>query len=65
VAKPKKTKKPDPAGDDKTPAGNVVAERYVASHPHALAARGRKLVPDALACDLPLELGKGQENVEG
>jgi hypothetical protein len=51
--------------DDQTPADNVVAKWNVAAHPHALAARGRKLVPDALACDLPLELGKGQENVEG
>src|SRR2546421_10027524 len=30
--------------DDQTPTGNVVAEWYIAAHPHALAAGGREVV---------------------
>ncbi len=42
-----------------------VAERHHTSHPDALLLGSRDLVPDALARDLALELGKGQEHVEG
>ena len=37
---------------------DVIAERHVAAHPHALFLRGRDLVADALAGDLALELGE-------
>src|ERR1700720_2759834 len=37
---------------------DVIAERRVAAHPHALAFRRRDLVADALAGNLALELGK-------
>ena len=37
---------------------DVVAERWGAAHPHALAARRRELVADALADHLALELGE-------
>jgi len=43
---------------------DVVAERHVAAHPHALLLRRRDLVADALAGDLALELGEGEEHVE-
>src|SRR6202011_5347594 len=36
-----------------------------ATHPHALLLRGGDLVADALSCDLALELGEGQQNVQG
>jgi hypothetical protein len=36
-----------------------VAQRDHAAHPHSLLLRGGDLVPDPLACDLPLELGEG------
>src|SRR4029077_9470876 len=38
---------------------DIVAERHVAAHPHALFLRRRDLVADALAGDFALELGKG------
>src|ERR1041385_9304230 len=41
-----------------------VAERYEAAHPEALLLASRDLVADALARDLPLELGKGKQNIE-
>jgi hypothetical protein len=41
-----------------------VAERDAAAHPHALAPRGGKLVPDALSGHLALELGKGEQHVK-
>src|ERR1700674_2333416 len=41
--------------DHETPDDDDVPERHVAAHPHTLAAGGRQLVADALACDLPLE----------
>src|SRR5258708_5257694 len=44
---------------------DVVTERDGAAHPHALAARGRKLVADALARELPLELSEGEQDIEG
>src|SRR3984957_19760407 len=42
-----------------------VAQRNHATHPHPLLFRGGDLVPDSLARDLPLELGEGQEHIEG
>src|ERR1700737_2777237 len=42
----------------------VIAQRHIAAHPHALFLRGGDLVADAFAGDLPLELGKGQQNIE-
>jgi hypothetical protein len=46
--------------NDQTPLANVVAERWHASHPHALALGGGDFVPDALARYLPLGgLGTG------
>src|SRR3984957_9419360 len=42
-----------------------VTERNHASHPDALPLRGGDLVPDPLAGDLALELGKGQKYVQG
>src|SRR5215212_1731255 len=44
---------------------DVVAERRPAPHPHAAGTGGRELVPDPLPDHLPLELGKGQQYVEG
>jgi hypothetical protein len=41
-----------------------IAERNNAAHPHPLLFGGGDLVPDPLACDLPLELGEGQQHVE-
>jgi hypothetical protein len=40
-----------------------IAERDHSAHPDALLLRSRDLVPDTLARDLALELGKGQEHV--
>jgi hypothetical protein len=40
-------------------------QRNHAAHPHSLLFRGGDLVPDALARNLPLELGEGQQHVEG
>ena len=42
-----------------------VAERNRPAHPDALPLRGRDLVADSLAGDLALELGEGQQHVEG
>src|SRR5271163_2518034 len=41
------------------------AQRDYAAHPHPLLFRSRDLVPDPLARDLPLELGEGQQHIEG
>ena len=43
---------------------DLVAQRRPAAHPHALLARGRELVPDALADHLALELGEDEQDVE-
>src|SRR5208337_3561901 len=51
--------------NDQPPVTNVVAERRHASHPHPFALGGSDFVPDALACDLALELGKRKQDVEG
>src|SRR3954469_603155 len=43
---------------------HLISERHDAADPDALAFGGRDLVADALARDLALELGKGQQHVE-
>lgn len=44
--------------DDELAVFHIVAERHEATHPHALLAGGRDLVPDTLADNLALELGE-------
>src|SRR5262249_19716858 len=51
--------------DDRCAVLEVIAKGQGASHPNPLALGGGDLVADALRGDLALELGKGQENVEG
>ena len=53
------------AGFDQLPVLDPVAERRAAAHPHALHAAGAELVADALGRHLPLELGEGEQHVEG
>ena len=43
----------------------VIAKREGAAHPEALLLRGRDLVADPFARDLALELGEGEQDVEG
>jgi hypothetical protein len=43
----------------------VIAERHHAADPQSLSLRGRDLVADALAGHLALELGKGEQHVQG
>ena len=50
--------------DDELAVLDVVAQWQVAAHPHALALGRCDLVPDALARDLPLELGERQQHVQ-
>ena len=50
--------------DDQLAVLDVIAERHVAAHPHALLLRRRDLVADALAGDLALELGEREQHVE-
>src|SRR6266851_5538366 len=50
--------------DDQLSVHDRVAERRHAAHPHAFLLRSGNLVADALARDLALELGKGQQHVE-
>ena len=50
--------------DDKQTALHVVAQRQRPAHPHALGLTGGDLVADALAGDLTLELGEGQQHVQ-
>jgi hypothetical protein len=50
--------------DDQFAVLDVVAERHIAAHPHALGLRRGDLVANALAGDLALELGKGEQHVE-
>src|SRR5260370_36464064 len=47
------------------PSFNLVAEGQGASDPQALPLGGRDLVADPLGGNFPLELGKGQEHIEG
>src|SRR6516162_5321408 len=51
--------------NDKRPLAYAVAEGRVAAHPHALLFRRGDLVADPFAGDLALELGKGQQHIEG
>ena len=51
--------------DDQLAVADLIAQRRPAAHPDALLAGGRDLVADALADQLPLELGKGDEDVQG
>src|SRR6202045_2322281 len=51
--------------DDERAFARVVAERHVTTHPHPLLLRGGDLVADPFASDLALELGKGQQHIEG
>ena len=50
--------------DDEFAVLDVVAERGLAAHPHALLFGRRDLVADPLARDLALELGEGEQHVE-
>src|SRR5271163_3904004 len=47
------------------PVLDPITERNHAAHPDALLLRGGDLVSDPLASDLTLELGEGQEDVQG
>src|SRR6266849_330097 len=51
--------------DDERALARIVAERHNTAHPHALLLRGGDLVADPFAGDLALELGKGQQHIEG
>ena len=51
--------------DDELLVLGVIAQRHRAAGPFALAPGGRDLVPDPLGGQLPLELGKGQQDIEG
>ncbi len=50
--------------DDQLAVRQPIANRHRATHPHALAFRGRHLVEDALAGHLTLELGKRKQDVQ-
>ena len=50
--------------DDELAVLDVIAERRLAAHPHALLLGGCDLVANALAGDLTLELGEGQKDIE-
>ena len=43
----------------------IVTQRHQPAHPHAPLFGGGNLVADALGRDLPLELGEGQQHIEG
>jgi len=43
----------------------IIAQRHVAPHLHTLILRGGNLVADPLTGDLALELGKGQQDIQG
>ena len=51
--------------DVQRPVLDPIAERDHAAHPDALPLRGGDLVADPLAGDLALELGEGEEHVQG
>jgi len=51
--------------DDQLAVDDIIAERHDTTHPHAFPLGGGDLVSDALAGDLALELGEGQQHVEG
>src|SRR5690348_11946559 len=50
---------------DELPVLDLIAQRGEAAHPQPFALRGSDLVADALTRDLALELGEGQQDVEG
>src|SRR5215831_4911754 len=50
--------------DDQLAIFDVVSERRHTTHPHTLLLGGRDLVAHALADDLALELGKGEQHVQ-
>ena len=50
--------------DDESPVLNVVADGHGTTHPDALLLGGGNFVADALAGDLPLELGERQKHVQ-
>ena len=50
--------------DDEFAALDVVAERWLSAHPHALLLRRSDLVADPFSCDLAFELGEGEQHVE-
>src|SRR5712672_2678108 len=51
--------------DGEGPVLSVIANRYPASHPHALLLGRGDLVADPLTRDFALELRKGQKDIEG
>ena len=51
--------------DDQPPGLDVVAQGRLAAHPQAFLLRRGDLVPDALARELALELGEGEQDMEG
>ena len=51
--------------DDQLSVLHVVAKRRQAAHPHALLLGSGDLVADAFAGHFPLELGKGEQHVQG
>ena len=51
--------------DDQLSVLHVVAKRRQAAHPHALLLGSCDLVADAFAGDFPLELGEGEQHVQG
>src|ERR1700736_5666604 len=50
--------------DDQLAVFHVITEGRHAAHPHALFLGGGDLVADAFARDFPLELGKGQKDIQ-
>lgn len=50
--------------DDQLAVLNVIAERDIATHPHALSLGGGNFVTDTLTGDLTLELRKREQHVE-
>ena len=51
--------------DDQLALLDVITQRHVAAHPHALGLRGGNLVANALSRDLALELCERKQHVEG
>ena len=51
--------------DDQLPVLHVIAEGRQATHPHALPLGSGNLIADTFASDLPLELGKREQHVQG
>ena len=51
--------------DGKAAPIGLVAQRRGSPHPHALGLGGGNLVPDPLGGDLALELGEGEQHVQG